>query len=75
MNLPSCKFSNISFQSPSRFVDDQRFDNQEEALFRFGAKKINKSFFTVVDKLKWTPSNTNVNRGQKEFNSYEQLEA
>lgn len=45
----------VSFQSPSsRFVEDRQFDNQEEALFRLGEKKLAaKKSFTRFDRMKW----------------------
>ena len=45
----------VSFQSPSsRFQEDRRFDNQEEAIFRLGDKRLtSKQSFSRFDRMKW----------------------
>ena len=58
--------SNVSFQSPGKFVEDRRFDNLEEAVYRLGNKNMRRSQFSRLDSRKWNDTRNLSNRKRDE---------
>ena len=66
----------MSFQSPGKFVEDQRFENLEEAVFRLGKQDLNNQRSALYKSRRWNnePRKSSHNRREESRNSRMQEE-